>query len=170
MTALTLFEAIFTEDRTARTAIIAAQNGEVREISYAELRSQISRAAQVLSALELQQGERVAILLNDSPEFIATSVAIQSLGATAVPINRGLGVAEQRLILADKGARIAIIEADSCNILPTEASDQPQHLKDILIVRRHGEWVSEVPAAYSAQPFEVAPGKAISGQFPVPVT
>ncbi len=132
MTATTLFDAIFDDSRDSQTALVY----DHREITYGELRTDTIRAAETLQALDLQLGETVAILLNDSPEFIATFVAIQSLGAIAVPINMALDVQEQRVILRDCTARAAIVEAGICHTLLTDARDRLQHLKDVLIVRR----------------------------------
>ncbi len=132
MTATTLFDAIFDDSRDSQTALVY----DHREITYGELRTDTIRAAETLQALDLQLGETVAILLNDSPEFIATFVAIQSLGAIAVPINMALDVQEQRVILRDCTARAAIVEAGICHTLLTDARDRLQHLKDVLIVCR----------------------------------
>src|SRR5436190_1486737 len=101
-----LFHAIFAAGRDFQTAVLCDQ----RAVTYGELRAETVRAGRHLKALGVAEGERVAILLNDSPEFIAAFVAIQSLGAIAVPINMALGADEQRLILNDCSARTAIVE------------------------------------------------------------
>src|SRR5437763_12403122 len=76
----TLFDRLFPFERASRGAILY----EHREITYAELRDETMRVAEVLHGLDIQVGDRVAILLADSPEFIASFVAIISLGAIAV--------------------------------------------------------------------------------------
>src|SRR5205823_5561871 len=76
------------------------------------------------------------------PEFIASFVAIISLGAIAVPINLALRREEQLFILKDCGARAAIIEASTMPDLIGEA-DAPPELRDTLIVGRGGD--SNVP-------------------------
>src|SRR3989442_3385263 len=132
MTATTLFDGVFADGRDAQTAVVYGQ----RELSYGGLRAETIRAAEAFQALDLQGGERVALLLNDSPEFIAAFIAIQSLGAIAVPINMALTADEQRLILNDCAARATIVEAGMCNTLLTDARDRLRHLKDVLIVNR----------------------------------
>ena len=82
----TLFDRLFTPERASRGAILY----EHREITYSELRDETIRVAEVLHGLDIQVGDRVAILLADSPEFITSFVAIISLGAIAVPINLAL--------------------------------------------------------------------------------
>ncbi len=95
---------------------------EQREITYRDLRDETIRLAESLNALGVSAGERVAILLHDSPEFIASFVGIISLGAIAVPINMALRIEEQRFILKDCGARALIIEADAFEALLGEGT------------------------------------------------
>src|SRR6185503_640214 len=106
MASPTLFAEIFKPERDASVAVMFEQ----REITYGELRTLTTRAAEKLNALNLSAGDRVAILLNDSPEFIASFVAVISLGAIAVPVNMALRTSEQMIILKDCSARVVIVE------------------------------------------------------------
>src|SRR5207249_11575058 len=115
---------LFTSDRAARVAILF----EDREITYDELRSITLQTAERLNAFGIRRGDRVAILLNDSPQFIASFVAVISIGAIAVPINMALRRDDQLFILRDCGARAAIIEMRAVTTLFDE------HDKD---ARRH---------------------------------
>ena len=90
---MNLFDAIFTDKSFAATAVLYEQ----RQITYGDLREQTMRIAAVLSSLNLAAGDRVAILLHDSPEFITSFTAICSSGAIAVPINMALWLDEQSL-------------------------------------------------------------------------
>ncbi len=119
-----LFERIFAAERARRVAILY----EHREISYGELREQVLRAAGSLRGMGIAEGDRVAILLADSPEFIASFVAIISLGAIAVPINLALRREDQLFILKDCGARAAIVEAGVAETLFT-SNDELSELK-----------------------------------------
>jgi acetyl-CoA synthetase len=74
---MNLFQAIFNQDSLDRTAILYEQ----RRISYAELRDETLRVTRVLSGLGVGHGDRVALLLNDSPEFIGAFIAVCSYGA-----------------------------------------------------------------------------------------
>ena len=163
-----LFSAIFVEGRDSQFAVLYGQ----REITYGELREATIRTAEALYALGLEEGDRVAILLNDSPEFIASFVAIQSLGAIAVPINMGLRLDEQLVILNDCTASTAIIEADLCHTLLTDARERLRDLRNVLVVGRDrnsrvGEigglnpWLlDDVPRALLATNFPVSPTDA----------
>src|SRR6185503_5707010 len=113
MNPATLFDRLYPPDRNARIAILF----EEREITYEDLRSNTVRTAEALHAMGIRPGDRVAILLDDSPEFVSSFSGIISLGAIAAPINLALRQAEQSFILKDCGACAAIVEAKAADIL-----------------------------------------------------
>jgi benzoate-CoA ligase family protein len=130
---MNLFEAIFAERPSADAAILF----EKRQITKAELQELALRCAAVLKVLNIEPGDRVAMLLSDSPEFVAVFISICSSGAIAVPVNLGLPLEEQRAILNDCTAKMAIAESDTCNTLLTDASERLQHLREVAVVRRN---------------------------------
>src|SRR5713101_3413524 len=132
---MNLFHAIFNDRAESQIAVLY----EAGEISYAELREETLRVAGMLSALEITAGESVGILLNDSPEFIATFIGVISMGAIAVPINMGLRLDEQRTILNDCGATLIIAESDLCDSLLQDADEFLAHLKDAVVISRGEE-------------------------------
>ena len=129
---MNLFDAIFSDRPLSDIAVLYEQ----RHISYRELRDQTLRLAEVLDCLDLPVGDRVAILLQDSPEFIASFIFVCSVGAIAVPINMALRVDEQRAILNDCTASVAFIESELCNSLLSDAPERLRHLKEVLVVSR----------------------------------
>ena len=134
MAAANLFAEIFKPERDARVAVMFEQ----REITYGELRTLTLKTAEKLNALDVRTGDRVAILLNDSPEFIASFVAIISLGAIAVPINMALRKSEQTTILKDCNARVIIVENQAVPSLFGDENEADADLK-LLVVTRDGE-------------------------------
>ena len=62
--------------------------------------------------LGVVQGDRVAIAMRNSPEWIAAFAAITSVGAIAVPMNAWWQTDEMVFALADSGARIVFADAD----------------------------------------------------------
>src|ERR1051325_9769875 len=101
-----LFDQLFATKRDGSIAILFEQS----ELTYRDLREQTIALAEVLRAEGIETGDRVALLLADSPEFIPAFVAIISLGAIAIPINLALQPAEQLFIVRDCNARAAIVE------------------------------------------------------------
>src|SRR4029079_527645 len=94
-----------------------------RDLTYGELRARTVGMAQALTSLGVAPGDRIALLLNDSPEFIEAFIATCSLGAIAVPINMALRLEDQCSILHNSGARLALAEDDICNTLRTHAPE-----------------------------------------------
>src|SRR2546423_2160735 len=157
-----LFAQIFPSDRASRIAILY----ERREIAYAELRDETIRVAEVLNGLDIKNGDRVAVLLADSPEFIASFVAIISLGAIAVPINLALRREDQLFILKDCGACTAIVEAKAAENLFTPSSRQTE-VKNLLVVNRGDGSIASSIAGMKAQAFAGANRRALDDAFPV---
>jgi len=84
----------------------------IRGASYPELFGDALRASSGLAALGVGAGDRVAVLLRNSLEFLEASIATVPLGASAVPINwhwRGEEIAH---VLADSGAKALVFHAD----------------------------------------------------------
>ena len=100
---MNLFEAVFGHDLNAPAVVFGG-----REISYGELRLATLQMAHAITSLGVQRGDRVALLLHDSPEFVEAFIATCSLGAIAVPINMALRLDEQCSILHNCGATIAL--------------------------------------------------------------
>src|SRR2546421_11010341 len=134
----TLFGRLFPSDRASRVAILY----EHREITYSELCAETMRVAEVLNELEIKNGDRMAILLADSPEFIASFVAIISLGAIAVPINLALRREEQLFILKDCGACAAIVEAKAADLFQSSGGDTD--VKHLFVVSRGESFASSI--------------------------
>jgi len=128
---MNLFDAIFRNSLSS-----PAIRFDGRTITYGELRAETSTMAQVINSLGVASGDRVALLLHDSPEFVEAFIATISLGAIAVPINMALRVGEQCSILHNSGAGVAFIEAETCRTLLTHAPEKLQSLKNAVVVER----------------------------------
>jgi len=89
-----------------RTALICGED----QLSYADLARQVRRAAGVMSGLGLRPGERVLLLMRDTPEMAAAWLGIVRAGGVAVALNTKLSEEDYRHIHADSAARITLIE------------------------------------------------------------
>ena len=133
---MNLFDAIFNQESLDKVAV----RFEQQRIMYSDLRERTLSMVRALSCLKVERGERVALLLNDSPEFVTSFIAISSYGAIAVPINMGLRPDEQRTILNDCTASVAIAEASLAEALL--ADEGLPSLRIVIIVNREEEWES----------------------------
>ena len=77
--------------------------------TYAELGSQIDRAAEGLRLAGVQAGDRVALILPNCPQHIVAFYAILRLGAIVVEHNPLYTGAELRHMFEDHGAKAAIV-------------------------------------------------------------
>ena len=70
-------------------------------LSFSELEDRVKGIAAALSAHGFNAGDRLALLLPNSPEYIELVYACSWLGVTAVPINTRLSQVEIDRIIAD---------------------------------------------------------------------
>src|SRR5437764_6398493 len=89
---------------------LALRFGEQR-LSYAELQALIHRAANGLRELGVGPGSKVALMLPNSPEFVACWLALARLGATLVQINTKLKGDLLRYQLAHAEVQAAVVGA-----------------------------------------------------------
>ena len=73
---------------------------EGRKLSYRELNYEVEKLAVRLIQLGTRKGDRIGILLSNSPEFIISYFAILKAGASVMPLNPMLKE-ELRYILDD---------------------------------------------------------------------
>ena len=93
------------------TAIVFEDANAVRRVSFGELRAASNRLANVLLARGLSRGDRVAGLLQQSPETAVAHIAAYKAGMIAVPLFVLFGADALEYRLADSGARALITDA-----------------------------------------------------------
>jgi long-chain acyl-CoA synthetase len=81
-----------------------------RSISYRELRDATDRLASALASLGIRKGDRIALYLLNSPQFIIAYFAALKCGATVTPISPVYTSHEVRYQLQDSGARAVICQ------------------------------------------------------------
>lgn len=81
-----------------------------REIAYRELHDATDRLAHALAGLGLKKGDRIALFLLNSPQFIIAYFAALKCGATVTPISPVYTSHEVRYQLTDSGARAVICQ------------------------------------------------------------
>lgn len=81
-----------------------------RRLTWVELDSSVDQVAGGLRELGLHPGDRVALLLGNSIEFVIGYFAILRAGLVAVPMNPAYTAAEVAVLLADSGSRLLIVD------------------------------------------------------------
>ena len=80
-----------------------------RQISFSQLEERAARCRGALAALDIGQGDRVALVMHDCPEMIVAMLAVMGLGAIVVPCSTMLKPAELEYMLSDCGAKLVIV-------------------------------------------------------------
>src|SRR5258707_1000301 len=96
------------EGRASQTAIYAQD----QPFAYAWIAELANRVGNGLLDLGVEQEQRVALLLLDSPEFAASFFGGIKIGAVPVPINTALRPADYVYILNDSRAKVLLIHAE----------------------------------------------------------
>jgi long-chain acyl-CoA synthetase len=92
-----------------RPALMHKIDGKYAGITHAQLAESVDQFAGGLASLGLKQGERVAIIAENRPEWVITDQAIAALGAVSVPIYPTMTAKQNEYIFNDAGVRIAIV-------------------------------------------------------------
>ena len=78
------------------------------KITYGEILENADRLAGFLVDKGVKEGDKVALFLRNSPEFIYTIFAVSKLGAILVPVNTFLKEDELTYILEDSGSSVLL--------------------------------------------------------------
>jgi acetyl-CoA synthetase len=144
-------------DDPARIACIwEGENGETRTVTFAELRTEANRVANLLTGLGIEAGDRVALCLPMLPEILSILYGCFKIGAVVVPIFAGFGTGAIATRLQDAGARV-LFTADQLErrgkALPL-AEKTPRDSEHTIVLRRHArgipgmeEYSAEAPTA-----------------------
>jgi long-chain acyl-CoA synthetase len=103
-----------------------------RKLTYGELNEEVNILAHGLIRLGIKPGERVAVLLSNSPEFVISYFAILKAGAAVVPLNTMFKEGELKYILGDSQSRLVLTVSPFQEMLNRISGELP-HLKDKVI-------------------------------------
>jgi len=126
VTAVTL-DGLF-DERVKRTPDLVAykayndQHCNWRDYTWAQIDRQVARWQAALEREDLQPGDRVAVMLRNSPEWVMFDQAALGLGLVVVP-----------LYTQDRADNVAyILNNAGCKVLLLEGDEQWQSLRDVL--------------------------------------
>jgi long-chain acyl-CoA synthetase len=99
--------------------------------NYAELAGRVARVASSLrDHFGLAEGDRVAIVAGNTPDYVTALYAIWHAGLVGVPVNAKLHGAELNYILEHSGARAAFVSPDLATVVEAHA---PPSLEQIVV-------------------------------------
>ena len=132
-------------DRLGDRPFLWAKRGdEWRPMRWAEAAEQVRALARGLRGLGIQPGDRVALVSENRPEWLIADIAVMAAGGITVPGYTTNTTEDHRYILADSGAKLAIVSTAALarNLLPGAA---------------------QTPEAATVVTMEPIPGKAPQG-------
>ena len=108
-----------------RLALVELRDGRRRDWRHGELARTSRRLANAFAAHGIGRGDRVAVLLPQSPETLLTHLAAYRLGAIAVPLFTLFGPDGLRFRLADAGVKAVVTDAANLSKLAGMTADLP---------------------------------------------
>ena len=134
---------------------VGEPEGETRDITYADLKDQVSQAANALTELGVQAGDRVAIYMPMIPETVVAMLACARIGAPHTVVFGGFSSDALASRLTDCQAKVVVTSdggyrrGSAAGLKPAvdEALAQCPEVRNVLVVKRTGqdvEWDDDV--------------------------
>ncbi len=124
--------------------------GDTRTITYSDLQSMVCKAANALTDLGIQAGDRIAIYMPMLPETVAAMLACARVGAPHTVVFGGFSATALRDRIIDCDARL-VITSDGQNRRGSQAALKPAvdealeecpNVRNVIVVRRTGQDVA----------------------------
>ena len=110
-------------DRGRIAVIHDREDGTVEKWTYRELKRASDRFANALRALGVGRGDRVAVLLSQTPALPVAHIAAYKLGAIVVPLFALFGEDALRFRLRDSGAKVIVTDGEHWEVASTLAGE-----------------------------------------------
>jgi long-chain acyl-CoA synthetase len=123
--------------------------GATRTVTYGELWERGNRVAHALTAAGVGEGERVAYLDLNHPEFFEVMLGAAEIGAAIAPLNFRLTPPEMGRIVADAEAKVLVVGPAFEAALPAIEAEAPGLTR---VVRTGDDYESWLAAASDADP------------------
>jgi len=101
-------------------------DGTAQKWTFWELKRASDRFANALRSLGVERGDRVAVLLSQSPELPLAHAAAYKLGAVIVPLFALFGEEALRMRLEDSKARVIVTDANHYEVAATLHEELPE--------------------------------------------
>jgi len=141
------FRAILLQAAERNPSLIAIKEGD-NQINYAELAEKAMRIADSLVSLGINHGDRVAMSMRNSTEFVLALAATQMLGAVAVPFNFRLKADTVCHVLGNSGAKAVILDSA---LDKTERAIALARSPEVMVIDAHEQEGGERPSLASLE-------------------
>lgn len=118
-----------------KTALIFEScEGNVRELSYSQMNQQINCTANLFLAHGIQKGDKVALHLDNCPEFFFCWFGLAKIGAIMVPVNARFRYEESAWIMENCQARMVVTRPHFADIYQRILDDNSTTLEHIFLI------------------------------------
>ena len=129
----------------SRVAIKYKRDGEWKSISYSALLNGVSLVAEVFGELgAIPVDHKVALMLDNSPEWIECYFALAGCGVPVVPIDPRLCPEEVALYLKDSGSVILVAQKRHLNMIARICKELPDLRSAVIVDNFKGDTQDEV--------------------------
>ena len=135
-------------------------DGSEEAVNYGVLRETSNRLANVLRAQGVKRGDRVAIMLPQTPEVAAAHIAIYKLGAVALPVAVLFGPDALSYRLQNSGAKALITNAQGLAKLDGVRDEVPE-LACMLAVESFADLLARASAEFTPVDTSATPAMMI---------
>ena len=127
-------------------------------LSYAALLARVEAlAGYLVKRLGVQRGDRVLLMSQNCPQYVAAYYGIMRAGAVVVPVNAMCTQSEIRYCLQDSGARVAMVAQELLpQVMPLLQPDIANALQSLL-VHAYSEGLPAQPASDEVPDVVLAP-------------
>lgn len=120
-----VYRRLFAPHSRDDTAVAVQVGGNT--LTRGQLREQIERLAGELRRVGIERGDRVVLLLGNTPEYVIAFFALASMSAIAVAVDCRMGTERRRLIMEETKPKLCLY-GDACGEPPDE-SESPVELR-----------------------------------------
>lgn len=117
-----------------KALIFESCDGDVREFSYLEMNQQINRTANLFLSYGIQKGDKVALHLDNCPEFFFCWFGLAKIGAIMVPVNARFKYEESAWIIQNCQPRLVVTRPHFVDIYQTLVDDKATALEHIFLI------------------------------------
>jgi len=135
------------EGRGGKTALLY----EGKTTTYQEIADAVNRFGSALRSLKVEMEDRVALLLLDSPEFVAAFFGAIKVGAVPIPMNTMLRPVDYEYMLQDSRARVLVVHEALWEPLRA-LRDRFPHVRHIVVVGKAAGPLVSYAELVQAQP------------------
>lgn len=118
-----------------------------RALSYSQLKAQSEAVAGWLQGAGVKAGDRVAIFMQNCPQFAVAYYGIQRANAVVVPVNPMNKAEELKHFIVDPQTKVVICSADLAGIVASANAALPEAQRTAVLVTRYTDAMPEGPIA-----------------------